>query len=147
LVLGIGDQIDSLFDKISLGPYASTFVAPQIKDLNPLTFVVDVNTNTTAPYTANGDLTETITVGTATKTVSIPFVATIDSAPDEDSLSVPSTTFVVGGYQFVTLPLVFVNLDIASDPDTQILQAAISAVGVPEPSTWAILLLGFASLG
>jgi hypothetical protein len=79
LVLGVGDQIDSLFDKISLGPYASTFVAPQIKDLNPLTFVPGVNTNTTASYTADGDLTETIAVGATTATVSIPFVATINS--------------------------------------------------------------------
>jgi hypothetical protein len=156
LVLSIGDQIDSLFDKISLGPYASTFVAPELKDLNPLTFVVSKNTNTTAPYTTDGDLTEAITVGGAMKTVSIPFVATIDSdsAIGADSLSVPSATFVVGGYQFVTVPLTFVN--VAPDlpnPDTQFLQATISAdpispsSGVPEPGAWVLMLAGVGVVG
>ena len=147
LVLGIGDQIGSLFDKISLGPYASTFVAPEIKFLNPLTFVYGVNTNGPVPYTADGDLTDTITVGTTIKTVSIPFVATIGAS--SDALSVPSATFVVGGYQFVTLPLTFADV---SDTQTQILEATISAVtvldqGVPEPSTWTMMLAGFAGLG
>jgi hypothetical protein len=154
LVLSIGDQTDSLFDKISLGPYASTFVAPELKDLNPLTFVVSKNTNTTAPYTTDGDLTEAITVAGATKTVSIPFVATIDSATAEDSLSVPSATFVVGGYQFVTLPLAFVNVpENLPNPDTLFLQATISADpistsgAVPEPGAWVLMLAGAGAVG
>jgi hypothetical protein len=51
LVVGIGDQIDTLFDKISLGPYESTFVAPQLKDLNPLTFLSLDRTPTLQQFT------------------------------------------------------------------------------------------------
>jgi PEP-CTERM motif len=93
------------------------------------------------PYTADGDLIDTITVGTTAKTVSIPFVATIGAS--SNSLSVPSATFVVGGYQFVTLPLTFADV---SDSQPQILEATISPVAVPEPSTWAMMLIGFTGL-
>ena len=80
LVTGIGDQLNSLFDKISLGPYESMFVAPETKDLNPLTFVIGFNSNT--PATVDGHMTETITIGATTEPVTIPFVATISASGD-----------------------------------------------------------------
>jgi hypothetical protein len=133
LVVGIGDQLNSLFDKISLGAYESTFVAPETKDLNPLTFVIGITSNVPGIYTADGHLTETIAIGATTEPVSISFVATLTAGGD--SLSVPSTTFVVGGYQFVTLPLMFEDVGSVSSSETQFLEANISAAAVPEPAS------------
>jgi PEP-CTERM motif len=143
LVIGIGDQLNSLFDKISLGPYESTFVAPETKGLNPLTFVIGFNSN--APATADGHLTETITIGATTEPVTIPFVATISASGD--SLSVLSTTFVVGRFQFVTLPLIFVNVGSVSSSETQFLEANISLAAVPEPGAWMLMLVGIGGIG
>jgi hypothetical protein len=143
LVISIGDQLNSLFDKISLGPYESTFVAPETKDLNPLTFIIGFNSNT--PTTADGHMTETITIGATTEPVTIPFVATISASGD--SLSVPSTTFVVGGFQFVTLPLMFVDVGSVSSSETQFLEANISAAAVPEPGAWMLMLVGLGGIG
>jgi hypothetical protein len=116
-----------------LGAYESTFVAPETKDLNPLTFVIGISSNVPGIYTADGHLTETIAIGATTEPVSISFVATLTAGGD--SLSVPSTTFVVGGYQFVTLPLMFEDVGSVSSSETQFLEANISAAAVPEPAS------------
>lgn len=146
LVLGIGDQIGGLFDKLSFGPYASTFVAPQTKILNPVTFAVGYNTNASAPYTASGFVTETITVGGVTQNISLPYTATIDSVALSDSIVLPSTTFSVGGYNFETVALSFLNEPQSPGIYTQYLEANITSA-VPEPASWALLISGFGLVG
>src|ERR1700722_1553640 len=98
-------------------------------------------------YTADGDLTEIITIGATAKSVSIPFVAIINSTAAGDALSIPSTTFVVGGYQFVTVPLMFVDVGSVSSSEMQFLEANISVASVPEPGAWVLMLVGLGGIG
>ena len=74
-------------------------------------------------------------------------MATINSTAAGDALLIPSTTFVVGGYQFVTVPLMFVDVGSVSSSEMQFLEANISVASVPEPGAWVLMLVGLGGIG
>jgi hypothetical protein len=152
-VIQLGDNLGSPFDQLLLSPFTGTINGSGIYELNALTFTVGVNSSYV--YTpAVGTLPpifETLTINGVTETLNVPYSIHIDYsdtltiATGPDPLTFPgfNAPLYFPGYTVTLIPQVL-------GPDgvgaySGILEAQITAV--PDPATWAMMLLGFAGVG
>jgi hypothetical protein len=134
---GLGAQFTSTFDVLELGAVNSDWTTGTLL-LNPLVFTAGANSN--SDHTDTGFLTELLTFNGFTQTLTIPFTIAISNA---DTITLTGGgAYFFPGYE-VTLNSV--SLSSGGDPVTDNLTANVTAV--PEPATWAMMLLGFAGLG
>lgn len=137
--LGIGDEMSSGFDQLLLTGYSSDISGYGTIELNPLDFTAGLNAY--SAETVTGTLSEELTVGGVTQSLSIPYS---DNISDTDTLTIfGGNSLVFGGYT-ITLDT-YVSAPNGGGDSSGVLYATVS--GVPEISTWAMMLLGFAGLG
>ncbi len=158
-VTGLGDQLGTVYDQFNLSPFTGTFTGSGAYEINPFTFVVGNNSyNPIVPVPALllPTLSESFTIDGVTQTLYVPYSIVIDNA---DTLYVgtgpfPLTppgynaTLFFPGYEVTIVPGAVGP--IGTDPGGVTtfvggLYAQITAV--PEPSTWAMVVLGFAGIG
>ena len=140
----VGDMLSSGFDKITTASGSGTITGPGQIVLNQLTFGVDINALVAAgPYT--GHLTESITFdGYGTFALWIPYSVDINTS---DTLHIigsgPNTSFNVGGFEITLNSQDFAPAGIGAFQH----DVTATVAAVPEPSTWAMMILGFMGVG
>lgn len=137
---GVGDQIGSTFDQVTLGGVSGTFTNPGVYALNNISFVVGINANSLA--TTSGIFSNLITIGSSSYTYNVPYTITI-GAPI-DVITFNASTVTLGGYTFTVNPLTLST----GNTTTGVLTANVAtAAAVPEVATWAMMLAGFGMIG
>jgi hypothetical protein len=143
-VVGIGDNLNTLFDQLSLTALSDTaFNGPGIYKLNDLTFTVGVNSSYIYDPAVVPLLSESLTINGVTHALNVPYSIHIDYS---DTIKIASSNVIplyFPGYKVTINPLVLGPDGIGSYPG--VLEATISSV--PEPSTWAMMILGFMGVG
>jgi PEP-CTERM motif len=146
----IGDNLHTQYDQLLLAPTSGTFTVDGSYVLNNLTFNVGVNSCCVYdPVVA--PISETFTIaGTTYPSIALTYSIHIDSA---DTIHITGNSPTSFGLYTVTL----VELDLGPEPVgsyTAQLKALITgpefvlaAPAVPEPSTWAMMILGFMGVG
>jgi PEP-CTERM motif len=135
-----GQDTTPQFDEISLASLSGTIV-PGTLNLGLLTFTVG-NTGTNSLGTvATGTLHDSLTVGGQTLTLNIGYSDTIGNTIDALSITGGTTLIFSDGFKVVLNGLSLSTSGVTSAE----LTAAVSAV--PEPSTWAMMILGFFGVG
>jgi PEP-CTERM motif len=143
-VVGIGDNLNTLFDQLSLTPLPDTvFNGPGIYKLNDLTFTVGVNSSYIYDPAVVPALSESLTINGITHTLDVPYSIHIDYADTITIAATNVTPLYFPGYK-VTLDSLVLGPD-GVGAFSGALDATISTV--PEPSTWAMMILGFAGVG
>jgi len=143
-VVGIGDNLNTLFDQLSLTPLPDTiFNGPGIYKLNDLTFTVGVNSSYIYNPAHVPALSEILTINGITHTLNVPYGIHIDYSDTITIAAANVSPLYFPGYRVTLEPLVL-------GPDgvgayAGVLEASISSV--PEPSTWAMMILGFMGIG
>lgn len=141
LVTGLGDRQNSGFDQLSLDAVNSDWSSGTLL-LNPLTFTVGVNSAAGDNHTDTGSFTELLTFNGATQTLIIPYSIQVS---DSDTLTLNSgNAYFFPGYEITLNPVSLTDGDV-NTPVTGSLTANVTAV--PEPATWAMMILGFAGVG
>jgi hypothetical protein len=133
------DGRDSGFDQIVLSPLAGTYTGPGTYDLNDVTFNVGINRDAAA--TVSGvltGLTGTFNGGTFNYDVDYTiFVSTIDT------ITLGGNKFNVDGTTVLINPLTLTS----GVGSTGGVLTVSTGSAVPEPATWAMMMLGFGMVG
>jgi hypothetical protein len=134
------DGRNSGFDQVTLDAIVDGVLGANIT-LNPVRFIAGVNSD--ADHVVSGSLTELLTVGGFSQNIVLDYTLSVSSS---DTLSFAGgQTFTVGGYQFVLYPLVLTNG--GGEVDGTLTAVVTAVAAVPESSTWAMMILGFAGVG
>jgi PEP-CTERM motif len=120
---------------------------------------VDLDGSTGSGNSPAGELQSLMSLSTGTYTVQFEFAGNERGAPPETTvISIGGTSFDLTppddqGFTLTTLvfhdvsgPLSFTDLG-PSDQQGNLIDSVVVSTGVPEPSTWAMMVLGFAGLG
>lgn len=134
----IGDQIGSTFDIVDFLGFSGTFSGAGTYTISDVLFTVGVNANTAATSSSVFNLTGAFDGNPFS--FSVPYTIDINS---NDTLTIGGNTLTAGGYNifFNTLTL---NSGVGN-PVGGTLTATVTAV--PEPATWALMLIGFGAAG
>lgn len=170
-VQSLGDQLGTPYDQLVLGAFSGQVTGTYF-ELNPITFTVGVNSNSgtgyTAPVGSLPPISEVLTFGGVNHTVYIPYSLHID-VTDTLNIATGSYELTFPGYNaplfYLTKGMVFggdvidQNYVVTLVPGS--IQAEVGPTGtgtfvgalyaqitpVPEPATWAMMILGFVGLG
>jgi len=136
--IGIGDQIGSSYDQVTMTGVSGTITTtPYLYNIYNVSFLV--GTNATVAATTSGTFANSITVAGTPYNFLIPYTIAINSS---DTITFNPFTATFGNYQFAFNLLQLMS---GGPPVTGTLTATISAV--PEPATWAMMLIGFGAIG
>ena len=123
------------FDTVDLTPITGTYTGPGTYNLNGVTFIVGINSINGGTF--SGALTGlTGSFGGNAFTYSVNYTINIATA---DTITLGGNSFQVGAQTVRINPL---TLNSGADPVSGTL-----SVSVPEPATWAMMLLGFGMVG
>jgi len=135
----IGDTIGSAYDQLILDPFTGTLSGSGTYELNALHFVVGANT--CCDEVVSGTLTENLTIDGVTQTLSVPYTDAISSS---DTLTIAGgTTLYFSGYEVVLDSIT----PIVNGGGTMDGTLFADVTAVPEPAIWAMMLVGFFSIG
>lgn len=137
---GLGSTIGGQYDILKFNGTSSTVDSSATITLSNLDFTAG-STGFNSGGTTTGSFTNSITIAGAAFTYVIPYSITIGSATD--SITLLATTFSRGGFNFATNA---VTLTSGGATARGALTANVAAA-VPEPGTWALMLLGFGAVG
>jgi len=142
----IGDTIGSGFDVFTTNIGSGSFSGPGQINLQPFKFDVDINA-TAAACCNLAFLNETLTLNSNPNPFQLHIAVDIDSA---------DTLHIIGGetFNFAGYTIVINHQDFAPQGIGSLLGNVTATVtgggdvgAVPEPATWAMMLLGFAGVG
>ena len=131
----VGNNADLVESGIAVTPNTHYFFSTYIENLFPVS-------PATLNFTADGALLGTTFTAGAAPGVWVPFFATWNSGTNTvANLSLIDTNTAFGGNDFA-LDLICLSTSTSCAVGT-----GVGGTGVPEPSAWAMMLLGFAGLG
>ncbi len=134
---GLGDEIGSQFDQVTLGAASGDYTGNGTYLFNNVSFSVDVNSNSNRVVT--GFLTGTGNVG---NNFSYPVAYSLD-INNSDTITLGGNFFVVNGVSLHFNKLVLS----AGVGQTALGQLTAVAGPIPEPATWGLMLVGFGLVG
>ena len=134
---GLGDQLNSGYDQITLNSVTGSATAPGTYLVNTVDFTVGGNTNNPG-YTVTGSFTNNATVDGSPFTYTVPYSITIGQVVD--SITIGGNSFTTNGVR-----VHFNALTLATGGTTT--GDLTATVSVPEPATWAMMVAGFGLVG
>jgi hypothetical protein len=140
-VTSIGDNQGTLFDALNAGSVTGSIGGSGSYLLNDLLFTVGPNCNPCSTFSSS--FSEDLTINGETQTLSIGYTW---SGADVDTLLItPTGPYSFSGY---TVSVIGAGpLTSGGDPVKGQLFMDVTVAAVPEPSTWAMMILGFAGMG
>lgn len=133
----LGDQIGSDFDIVDFLGISGTFNGFGTYDVSPVVFTVGINANQAATSSGTFGLSGLFDGNPFSFTV--PYTIDINNS---DTITIGGNSLVAGGYKILFNQL---TLNSGVGSTTGVLTATVTAV--PEPATWAMLLVGFGAAG
>ncbi|WP_419808766.1 FxDxF family PEP-CTERM protein [Sphingomonas sp.] len=128
---------DQTFDIVDFTPIAGTYAGPGTYNINDVTFTIGLNRVSPAPF--GGVFTLTGTLNGSPVSYDVNYSGTINTA---DSITLGGNYLNIGGTGVHINPL---TLGGGIGTYEGILSATVG--GVPEPATWALMILGFGAVG
>lgn len=146
----IGDNLGTQYDQLLLAPLLpATLSGPGIYLLNTLSFNVAINSCCIYDPVIGAPISETLTVNGVSKTLDIYYSVHIDYLDTLKIVSGGPLSFA--GYTFTLIPQVLGPQGVGSLSGALYADVSIAvaenAPAAPEPSTWAMMILGFAGVG
>ncbi len=136
---GVGDQIGSGFDQVTLGAAGGNYTGNGTYLFSNVAFTAGVTSNTGTPYTVTGTFVGTGNVG---NNFTFPVKYQLDIGNVFDTLTLGGNYFKVN-----TVGLHFNTLVLTSAGETSFGQLTAVAGPIPEPATWALMIAGFSLVG
>ncbi len=134
---GLGDEIGSPFDQVTLGAAGGDYTGNGTYLFNNVSFTVGINSNSNRVVT--GTLTGTGNVG---YNFTYPVAYSLD-INNVDTITLGGNYFVVGGVGLHFNKLILT----AGVGETATGQLSAVAGPVPEPATWGLMIAGFGIVG
>jgi hypothetical protein len=140
-VTSIGDNQGTLFDALNASSVTGSIGGSGSYLLNDLLFTVGPNCSPCSTFSSS--FSEDLTINGETQTLTIGYTW---SGGDTDTISItPTGPYSFSGY---TVSVIGTGpLTSGGDPVTGQLFMDVAVAAVPEPSTWAMMVLGFAGVG
>ncbi len=128
---GIGDSIGSTYDIVTLNSVTGTATGAGTYLVNTVDFTAGINASSS--YVDTGTFTNTATVDGSPFSYTVPYTISIAGT---DTITIGGNTVYTNGVKVVYNPL---TLTSGGSTVTGDLTATVS---VPEPATWAMMILG-----
>lgn len=133
-------------DVLTLGTATGSFTGAGTYTLNNASFIAAFFG---APPPQSGTVTDNITIGGILTTYTVPYNIVYGSLAAGDSITLGGNTFVANGFNFAINSLTLNSLGPPNAATPGLLSANVTSLtaAVPEPATWAMMLLGFGGIG
>lgn len=145
-VTGLGaDQAafpGTTFDTLALTSHVGNFTGDGLYNFNNVTFSTAINRNDNAAFSGTLNLSG-IFDGTQAFTYAVKYAGTIGTT---DTITVGGNIVTILG-QKVKFNALTLTGSQANDTVTGVLTATVGAGAVPEPATWALMIVGFGAVG
>ena len=142
-VSAVGDTISSPYDIVTLGAVSGTITGVGTYTINTVSFEVGINATQANPFNSKV-IYETFNLGFPSIAYALDVALNV-AIDNQDTLTITGgNIFYFGGYKIVLDDFSLGPKGVGVYADG-ILTATVTAV--PEPTTWAMMILGFLALG
>ena len=130
------------FDTLALTSRVENYTGDGLYNFNNVSFTTGTNRNDNSSFSGTLNLTG-LYMGTQAFTYAVKYAGTIGST---DSITVGGNTVTILG-QKVKFNALTLTGSQPNDTITGVLTATVGAGAVPEPATWALMIVGFGATG